>query len=831
MTRAGLNVFSKAYPFVNQKVRLWDSQFKSDFGANSTVHPVTRLNSLNNKAGNVTEREFQYEFSHIFSSMGDRHTFYSFPMPHSCVSSTIGLVYKNWGQYQFGVDGIAPINMDLMTPVNTASFNRTHLVSAIDGVPVTTAISQKRWELYGMQPATLTPFYTARLVHTDGMIARLPTKPTVALTFTDPTSNSQYTVNANWIFAGKRSCLRTYHDLTGIPYSAVLNKRSSNPTLPIAVSEWQKIPGFELPEPGTPLAFTQFRNSILKINTTTVTDPLRNVIPTNSTGNQRRDAFVDYTNVPGFEGIMGWKTDIDPTSGLTYSALKINAFVFVGRFYEMALTIRNLLLNELSATPYLVIDLSDNPGGFIGSGQALIQLIAGVEVIPHYNYMINEPSVINFVSNGKNTRIFSGDALMNQYENTSFVYDRNDWEKKRVEYNQFGRVWSQVSVIGGNAQTGSTAGMTAALALESGIPRLNLNGNSGDSASQFAWYRGLVATADGWESLPQTFANAPNLLQQEMYLSLTRMKGQSEFNEGELSGLPWEDKPNAELLNYLPLAIYRSPDKIARVAVNRAGASVSDYLTSVRAGTTAVYNLNITNRDNITGSTSTWAVSAPAPIPAVNGSLAHNSVATVNVAIPTNAQSTTTRLNFAVNGSNTVMLLDVVPAFTSFFPLAQGTPLVQGGSSNFSDPAWSRWVGMYRRFIADPIPTPTVDNKTLVFFNDRGDRGRTNLSYYVRTTASGRVSARFNYSTVAFSGPTFPVADRTTLSLYVIVNTTSAAILPLDKTIRTTGTVASYDSITNFPANTNIEFRILYDSNKRWDYGYFNLHSVNINLF
>jgi hypothetical protein len=835
MTRAGETLFTRAYPFVNQKVRLWDAQFKTDFGNSTTVHPVTRMTNLRARAATLTEKDFQYEFSHIFSSMGDRHTFYTFPMPHSCVSATLGLVYKHWAQYQVAVEGAIPVQSitGFMYITGNPLRNRTHIISAYDGVPAATYINRERWELYGMQPSTITPFFGARLVHTDGMIAQLPDKANMTFTFTDPANLvPSYNATLSWVFGVKRSCIRTYHALSGTP-NPYLVKRQSNPTVPISVPTWQRIPSTELPENGTPLAFTQFRNTMFKLPDNKVVDPMSNIIRANGTTLQKRQTqSIPYTDIPGFEGIMGWKIDTDPITGLAYSVLKINAFVFPGRFNEMVMTIRNLILTELSRTPYLVIDLSDNPGGFIGSGQALVQLISNVEILPHYNYMLNEQAVISFVSNGRTTRVFTGDALMNQYENTTFVYDRADWERKRVEYNQFGRVWSQVSVVGGNAQTGSTAGMTAAMALEAGIPRLNLNGNSADSASQFGWYS-AIRGAD-WEELPQTFKDAPTLLRQEMYLSLTRMKGQSEFNEGELSGLPWEDRPNAELANFLPLAIYRSADKIARVTVNRVNYTLTDYVTGAIAGNPAQFRLNVTNRDGIVGYSSTYQVTTSAStIPTLSGPINHNTAIILNVSIPATTQSTTTRFNFAVNGTSTVLLVDIAPARSAYYPLSATNPLVQGGVANFSNPVFNPWFGTYRKFIADPIPSPSADNRTLVFFPERGDRGRSSVSFFTRTTTVGRISGRFNYTAGLPFNPTergFPVADRTTLSLTVYYNTTLVASLPLDKTARRTGIIASYDSVTSIPANTGVEFRITYDANTKWDYGFFQLNTVNINL-
>jgi hypothetical protein len=834
MTRAGRTLFTKAYPFVNQKARLWDARFKADFGNDTTVHPVLRMDNLGRKAANISEKEFQYELSHIFSSMGDRHTFYTFPMPHSCMSATLGLVYKNWGMYQVAVEGAFPVKAitDLMGSFDQLPLrNRTHNIIAYDGVRAETYINRKRWELYGMQPSTITPFFSSRLMQTDGMIAQLPQNPTITFTLQDPSNaTNTYTSTLNWILGAKRSCLNTYHSLSGTP-NPYLVKRASNPAIPISVPPWQKIPDSDFPEAGSPVAGAQFMYTTFGLSSDSVQDPMKNIIPAGQTSQKRQlnRVFIPYTDVPGYEGIIGYKVDVDPITGLSYSLLKINAFVFKGRFTEMVLTVRNLLLNELAVTPYLVIDLSDNPGGFIGSGQALIQLISNVEILPHFNYMLNETAVINFVANGRPTRIVAGDPLMSQYENTSFVYDKLDWDKKRVEYNQFGRVWSQVSVIGGNAQTGSTAGMTAALALEAGIPRLNLNGNSADSASQFAWYSGLTALDSSWEPIPQTFTNAPPLLKQEMYLSLTRMKGQSEFNEGELSGLPWEDRPNAELANFLPLAIYRSADKVARVTVRRAGLGLSDYLSECYAGTPLQFVLNVTNRDRITGYSSSYAVSAPAPITGPSGSIAHNGEVTLNINIPSNAQSTTTPFSFAVNGTNTVLLVDIGPSNSSHYALSLTNPIVQGGNVNFHNPAVNPWFGIYRRFMSDPLPGPSASNRTFVFFPDRGDRGRASVAYFVRTTAAGRVTGRFNY-TSGLSATGIQIAERTTLALNVYLNRVLVGSLPLDKTFNANGVVATFDSVSSVPSGTNVEFRIVYDSNKFWDYGFFQLNSVNIAL-
>jgi hypothetical protein len=336
-TRVAQTVLNLMQVYVNR-----ESKIVNYGSVRPDIDPIPKVRSVLSRAANLTDLQFHYELTDIFTPLRDFHTLYLMPGPHSCINVfkavDFTLTEQN-GREQVVVKEFSTFpDVIRLSPQSTQIAIGDEVLS-VDNVPIQQYLQSRLFLAGGANEFGGKRAVLSRMSVRPGSIDKVPTENSTTFVMRRFSDGQQYTVTLPWIAASRDACFTAARNLAaqirgGTPISAI-------PRVAEAPKEARIENEFENPR-------LRVKKAAFKENQATI-----DVI--------RADDIIDYTVYQPQTrnlGIIFLKSFV-PTDSNVQRILGV---------------IRSLLTNQLRNTNAVVFDIRENGGGIITLAEIIPQL-------------------------------------------------------------------------------------------------------------------------------------------------------------------------------------------------------------------------------------------------------------------------------------------------------------------------------------------------------------------------------------------------------------------------------------------------------------------------
>lgn len=386
------------------------------YGNRANIAPL--LDNLEANLDHTSEESFHTKLAEIFFRLQDYHTSYQFPKPYSCYRSVLPFsveeVLDPSGKSKYHISEIIKDEAALAVLPEPIQFSSGDEIIRYHGIP-TDEVVKKFLDNQGANPDALKRSAIFALAFRSQANSLFPEENEVKLTLRK-LSGEEYTVSVPWISKEKAECVKKDETQTA--------------------------------DNGIQRDFDEYRDLFRRSKTPKF-------------GNMSKTSDFQKTDEP----ILQWKI-INNEAG-TFGVLKLDSFEPEKLSdTEFITLIRELLLRKLKDTDGLILDLRDNPGGYIYLGESMVQLFTPKDITP-LNFTVKaNASTRHFFeqkSNGSKFLAVVNDAL-SKNEKYSAALPLNTSES----INRLGQVYYKPVAVFNNSLCYSTCDMISALVQDHG---------------------------------------------------------------------------------------------------------------------------------------------------------------------------------------------------------------------------------------------------------------------------------------------------------------------------------------------------------------------------
>jgi C-terminal processing protease CtpA/Prc len=330
------------------------------------IDPLPKVTQLQQKAQNMTDKDFHYEFIDMFSSLRDFHTQYYLPAPHSCFSALQPLLFTQIGisssrGTRLVVKGFSPIPevMNLSNNIERRVQVGDEVIS-INGYNFTQYIQMEKYLIGGANDYGAIRNGILYMTFRDGQTRKMPTENHVHYLLRSRTTRRLYGVLVPWIAARDDQCYENALKVIENERKGIMKNTTESSNVKIMAKALKTVQ-----KPFSQTELRRIRENLEKMEHDELSK-FKGFFPQPPI---RPSLRLQDTADPGVKWTV-WKRE-----SKNLGIISLSSFSPVSRNpLKITEMIRSLLLNQLARTNAVLIDVRDNPGGLIILADSLPQL-------------------------------------------------------------------------------------------------------------------------------------------------------------------------------------------------------------------------------------------------------------------------------------------------------------------------------------------------------------------------------------------------------------------------------------------------------------------------